>query len=389
MSSMTTSVDVDAGRQHPKNSGSLPSALPAGGVFADHGRMTTTRRGLADRLRDATAAREELPELARTVYETVARHVPFDFACFATTDPATGMITWTSKSRSLGVGDEEFAAVEYGPPDVNGFAEIARREPPVGVLSVDTCGRPDLCRRHRDFLYPRFGFTDELRTVFLSRAVGWGALALYRGAGDPPFTPADGAQLGAVSDILAEAVQRSLFRRDPAPHNAAPPPTAVPDGPVVLIIDAVDRVTHLTPAVPAVIEELGGWDHGSLPANVLAVVATARTGAAHPDTRTRGDAGRWLSLRAAPLAGPPGRHDVVVTIEATPRTALSRLVLAAHGLTSREEEVALLVLQGADTRAIAGTLFLSPHTVQDHLKSVFVKLGVNSRREMTARLILE
>ncbi|PRY12108.1 helix-turn-helix domain-containing protein [Kineococcus rhizosphaerae] len=76
-------------------------------------------------------------------------------------------------------------------------------------------------------------------------------------------------------------------------------------------------------------------------------------------------------------------------MEPTPRGALSRLALAAHGLTAREEDVALLVLQGADTRAVAAALHLSPWTVQDHLKAIFAKLGVGSRREMTARLVLD
>jgi hypothetical protein len=112
------------------------------------------------------------------VYSSVARYVPYDFACFAVTDPTSGMVTWASKTRSLGVGDEEFAAVEYGPPDLNSYAEIAARNPPVGALSMDTDGHPERCRRHRELMLPRFGFTDELRVLFPSRGVNWGGMAM-------------------------------------------------------------------------------------------------------------------------------------------------------------------------------------------------------------------
>ena len=339
-------------------------------------------RALPDVLADATSDDRDPAGLAEVVYAAVARYVPFDFACFALTDPATGLVTWASKTRSLGVGDQEFAAVEYGSPDINSFAEIATRTPPVGVLSVDTDGHPERCRRHRDLMAPRFGFTDELRVVFPSRGVAWGAMALYRGQQDPPFTRADAGQVAAISSIVGAAIARSLFRDAPYPVTGGAVAQAV------MIIDADNHLTHLTASTEQAVQELGGWEHGSLPANILAVVAATRTHATNTETVVHTPGGDWLTLRGAPLSGPAGDSDIVVTVEPTPRTALGRLALAAYGLTAREEDVALLVLQGASTQAIAGALHLSPHTVQDHLKKIFGKTGVSSRRDLTARLAL-
>jgi DNA-binding CsgD family transcriptional regulator len=62
-----------------------------------------------------------------------------------------------------------------------------------------------------------------------------------------------------------------------------------------------------------------------------------------------------------------------------------RLVLAepeTHGwaaLTTSELAVARLVADGLTNREVADRLFLSPHTVNSHLRHVFTKLGINSR----------
>jgi DNA-binding CsgD family transcriptional regulator len=50
--------------------------------------------------------------------------------------------------------------------------------------------------------------------------------------------------------------------------------------------------------------------------------------------------------------------------------------------------VARLVAQGLTNRATAEQLFVSPHTVNSHLRGVFAKLGVNSRAAL-ARLVAE
>ena len=54
-------------------------------------------------------------------------------------------------------------------------------------------------------------------------------------------------------------------------------------------------------------------------------------------------------------------------------------------LTSREWEVLDLVCERKTTDAMAAELFLSPETVRSHVKSIYRKLGVNSRDDAIAR----
>jgi DNA-binding CsgD family transcriptional regulator len=79
-------------------------------------------------------------------------------------------------------------------------------------------------------------------------------------------------------------------------------------------------------------------------------------------------------------------RTVAVIVERAHRAQIASLLMAANGLTEREQEVTRLVLHGLSTLEIATALSISAHTVQEHLKHVFEKTGVRSRRELVGSI---
>ena len=71
-----------------------------------------------------------------------------------------------------------------------------------------------------------------------------------------------------------------------------------------------------------------------------------------------------------------------VELAATGERARPRRVESASDLTVRELQIARLAADALTSREIASQLFISPNTVEYHLKKVFLKLGVNSRIQL-------
>ena len=94
-----------------------------------------------------------------------------------------------------------------------------------------------------------------------------------------------------------------------------------------------------------------------------------------------------LEVHAARMTGAGGQNPVAITLAPAGAAARSGLLLAARGLTPAQRRVASAVLRGLSTREICTELGIGEHTVQDHLKAVFEKIGVSSRRELVAALL--
>ena len=101
--------------------------------------------------------------------------------------------------------------------------------------------------------------------------------------------------------------------------------------------------------------------------------------------RVRTTIGAWLILHGAtmvPADSAAGRGDR----GPRPPGPDHPLLVSVYGLTERERDVTRLVLEGSSTQQMADELVLSPHTVQQHLKSIFDKTGVRSRRDLVGKV---
>ena len=85
------------------------------------------------------------------------------------------------------------------------------------------------------------------------------------------------------------------------------------------------------------------------------------------------------------LGAEPWAERARAELRATGETVRKRDPSTVDELTPQELQIARLVAEGGSNKEIAGQLFLSPRTVEYHLRKVFAKLGITSRAELIRR----
>jgi DNA-binding CsgD family transcriptional regulator len=332
-------------------------------VRRDVAALAATGMGVADLY---TAAIRRIGEVVRA-----------DLTCWFAIDPET-LVVSAVVSGEPGIPREyepRLAEAEYTVSEPHRFAALAARGQGLATLS-------DMPRQERErstrfnSVWRPLGLDQELRVLFLADGACWGAAGMARAG--PDFSARDREFLAAVAPAVAEAT-RSAVRTEALRTESG-------RSPAIVVVSSDGQPQAVTPGAREWQERLEELAPGRFRMMMQLMASGARSAdAAVFRAKVRDAQGAWAVLEASPLLG--GDHEqVAVHIEPATGDHLLGLMLAAYGLSPRERDVCRQVLAGCSTAEIADHLFISPHTVQDHLKSVFAKAGVRSRGELAARL---
>jgi len=329
-------------------------------------------------------------ELRVRVLEEIRHVVDFDDHVWLLTDPRTA------------VGSAPLADVPCLPelPEairlkyltaVNRWTHLHAEETAVAMLRQATGGDPCQSLMWRGILR-RYGVGDVASVVFGDRYGVWGFLDLWRRDSRSAFQDDDAAFLASISAPLTTALRSCQAQTLAAP--AVPADREL--GPVVFLLDDSLCVLSQTPASQEWLEMLlpSMVGQAPVPASVYNVagqlLATEQGIDNHPATaRVHLSDGFWVTLRAARLERSATSHETVlaVTIEETSPVDRLEIFARAFGLSARESELIHLLATGGDTRELAKAMFLTEHTIQDHLKSIFAKTSTHNRRTLLSHAL--
>jgi DNA-binding CsgD family transcriptional regulator len=358
------------------------------------GTAATFQRRRRDELVRRAVGAGEVTEVFDAASARLRRLVPFDAAVWVATDPATGLPAGPTRAYDLdALTAAECSALwrhEFVDDDVNRFSELVRDSRLAASLHA-AADDPRRSGRYRSFMRP-LGFEDELRAVLTVGSGPWGLVTLWRRGGQPVFSAEETDLVASVAAPLAEAL-RARARPVELPSGLGDE-----DQPGMMIFDtdgglvsADDRALAWLAELPperSVPNACGADQPLWLLVTVLRAAAVVRgVGDGTARARVRQRHGRWLVGHASCTAPPDGSGGYVAVVlgPATPRE-IALLVVEAYDLTERERQITGLIARGSRTADIAAELYVSAHTVRDHVKTIFQKVGVSSRGELVATL---
>ncbi|NUU62260.1 helix-turn-helix transcriptional regulator [Paenibacillus agri] len=315
--------------------------------------------------------------------------IPFDAACCTTVDPYTLLSTGAIAGEGIEAIHARLFEYEYLHEDFNKYDDLVHRPVPVATLSGATEGELGRSGRYLAVLQPA-GLGDEIRAALLAGGACWGYLTLFRAAeGSFFFQAAEEAFLAAAAPWIAQTLRRYTLSTPPEDIQGLQEEVGI------LVLSHELNPIASNGQARKWLSMLGEWEQLEpeiLPSPVRAVCsrALAELTAEHQPSKAkiclRLPSGHYLGIAASILDESSGQVQLAVTFEPAQIADILPLIAESYGLSSREKEIVEQISKGLSTKELAHNLHISTYTVQDHLKSIFTKTRVTSRRELIWRL---
>ncbi|TQJ36017.1 DNA-binding CsgD family transcriptional regulator [Arthrobacter sp. SLBN-122] len=370
-------------------------------------------RVLAGSIRDHQALR-------KTVLTEVGTMVPFDAFVWPLCDPRT---TVGMAPRARIPCPEELPALirlKYLSPPARWTGLMASSVPALSLQRA-TQGDPARSLLWRGVLN-RYDVRDVLSVVFADQHGCWAWLDLWRTGETGDFTEEETTYLAELAAALTPGLRRSVawqFHAGTMPEvmvglelasqkgdsalPGAPSGQDLVPGPYtgrqelpeqgVLTLNEDLAVVGRTESVNEWLHLLqpGPIPHHHVPAEVLNVAAQLLAREAGVDrhdaeSRVHIGTGEWVLLRANRIApaAEGSTPPLAVTIQGCMPSDRVEVFARAFSLTPRQRQLLWLAAAGADTVTMAEAQGVTPYTVQDQFKQIFLNCGVHSRAALMA-----
>lgn len=310
--------------------------------------------------------------------ELLRPHIPYAIASWSTHDPATGLFTSCTMSGvpKNPAAEAQLFRCEFTEGEPASYRFLIGKGQASAILSEETDGDLSRASRYRDIFGPA-GLTDELRAVLRVDRTAWGSATLLSTEGK--FDARHVEAILAIARHVADGIRLALLR------GAAFRPEAVEQPPGIVEVTREGQVHSLTAPAEYWLA-LAGVELITA-ANATAAALRARSSWKGVSSRLALRDGRILTLHAANRTEEDGAIAVIVD-RARP-AEVSAMIVDAYGLTRRQREVLGRLLLGRSMKQVARGMGVSEHTVQDHRKAIYQRMGVSSRSELAAMLQFE
>lgn len=363
-----------------------PNKLGSSAPYAEGVPGTVGSSALLTSVGRVCAQQTDTRVLQLRVLDEIRRFVAFDAFAFVVTDPVTSVGTSPLADVPCLPELPRLIRLKYL-TTLNRWTSLAD-----GFVSLSAATDGELSRSlvWRELLR-HYHVVDVASAVFRDRFGCWAFLDLWRTAPNPPFTRSELARLSPMIPVVTAGLRRAQAATFAQPHAMDRPL----QGPVVLLLSPTLHVLAETAPTIDYLRALlpPAHDHPPIPASAYNAAAQLLAHEIGVDSnpavaRVHAGGGRWLALRAARLdqAESPVAPNIAVTIEDASGADRAALFARANALSARETELLTHLHAGRDTRDIAQQMHLSEHTIQDHLKTIFTKTGIRTRRSLLSHV---